>query len=111
MTVDQVIDASSQLKALGDPSRLILARLLIAGSFNVTELTRVLDAGQSTVSRNLRILVDADLLASRREGRLVFYTWRTDLAQSGLDLQDWVASHVPAIDGASTGSLGRASGA
>ncbi len=100
VTVDQVIDASSQLKALGDPSRLILARLLIAGSFNVTELTRVLDAGQSTVSRNLRILVDADLLASRREGRLVFYTWRTDLAQSGLDLQDWVASHVPAIDGA-----------
>jgi len=100
MSVDDVTGASSQLKALGDPSRLVLARLLIAGSFNVTELTRILDVGQSTVSRNLRILVDANLLSSRREGRLVFYTWRTDLAQSGLDLQDWVATHVPTVDGA-----------
>ncbi len=97
MVVVKSIDPSSQLKALGDPSRMILARLLTAGSFNVTELTKVLDAGQSTVSRNLRILVDAGLLASRREGRLVFYTWRTDLEQSGLDLQHWVCSHGPAL--------------
>lgn len=98
MAMVNPIDPSSQLKALGDPVRLLLARLLIAGSFNVTELTRVLNTGQSTMSRNLRILVDAGLLASRREGRLIFYAWRTDLGQSGLALHHWVASHAPALD-------------
>jgi len=92
-----MIDPSSQLKALGDPGRLQLARLLLAGSFNVTELTRILGVGQSTVSRNLRILADAALLAGRREGRLVFYTWRTDLGPAGLDLRRWVAGHGPEL--------------
>ena len=97
MAVNEEQSASSQLKALGDPARLQLARLLIAGSFNVSELIRVLGAGQSTVSRNLRILMDAGLLASRREGRLIYYAWRTDLSDSALDLQLWVAAHSPSL--------------
>ena len=95
MTTDYVIDPSVQLKSLSDSGRLLLARLLLAGSFNVTELTRILDVAQSTVSRNLRILVDAGLLAGRREGRLVFYTWRTDLAAAARDLRRWVTEYSP----------------
>jgi len=97
MASEHAVEPSSQLKALADPGRLLLARLLLAGSFNVTELTQIHGAGQSTVSRNLRILVDAGLLAGRREGRLVFYTWRTDLSPAGLDLQRWVAGHSPEL--------------
>ncbi len=98
MATGYAVDPSVQLKSLSDSGRLLLARLLLAGSFNVTELTRILAVAQSTVSRNLRILVDAGLLAGRREGRLVFYTWRTDLAAPARDLRRWVTEYSSDLD-------------
>ncbi|MCP4868376.1 MAG: metalloregulator ArsR/SmtB family transcription factor [Proteobacteria bacterium] len=91
--------AVTLLKALADPGRLLLARVLSLGTFNVSELTEIADAGQSTVSRNLKILVDAGLLSSRREGRTVYYAWRRDLAPAAASLRTWVEAHGPAIEG------------
>jgi len=90
--------AASLLKAIADPGRLQLGRLLCEGAFNVSELTRILGVGQSTVSRNVRILVDAGLLSGRREGRLVFYAWRNDLEPSRAALQLWIQEHGPLLD-------------
>ena len=87
-------DAVSMLKALADPGRLLLARLLLEGTLNVTELTEVLDARQSTVSRHLRILLDAGLLQDRREGRLVFYGWGNELPLAAAQLKGWVATNA-----------------
>jgi len=89
----------SLLKALADPGRLLLARVLSLGTFNVTELTEIVAAGQSTVSRNLKILVDAGLLSSRREGRTVYYGWGRDLTPAATDLRAWVDLHGPTIEG------------
>ncbi len=93
------MSAATLLKSLADPGRLLLARVLTLGTFNVSELTDVVDAGQSTISRNLKILVDAGLLISRREGRTVYYAWRRDLTDAGAALRDWVERHGPAIEG------------
>jgi ArsR family transcriptional regulator len=87
------------LKSLADPGRLLLARVLVVGTFNVTELTEIAAAGQSTVSRNLKILVDAGLLVSRREGRTIYYAWRRDLTPPAAALRAWVEDHGPTIDG------------
>lgn len=94
-----VNDRVAQLKALADPGRLLLARLLLEGTFNVSEVCEVLAAPQSTTSRHLKILVDAGLVAGRREGRLVFYAWRTDLAPAAAELRSWVLSHGPEPSG------------
>ncbi len=92
-------DPTVLLKALADPGRLLLARVLALGSFNVGELTGIVEAGQSTVSRNLRILGDAGLLTSRREGRVVWYAWSRDLRAAEASLRTWVESFGPAVDG------------
>jgi len=83
------------LKALADPGRLLLARLLLEGAFNVTELTDILDARQSTISRHLRILVDAGLAQGRREGRQVFYAWTSGLPPVAPQMKSWVSYHGP----------------
>ena len=88
-------DGALLLKALADPGRLAVARLLLSGTFNVGELTDILGVGQSTASRNLRILVDAGLLDVRKEGRQSWYSWKAGLEAPQRGLKDWVALHAP----------------
>jgi ArsR family transcriptional regulator len=56
------------LKAVADASRLRIVGILSRGTFSVAELTEILGIGQSTVSKHLRILVEAGLVAVRRAG-------------------------------------------
>ena len=60
-------------KALADDTRLRLLHILYRHELNVNELVSVLDMGQSRISRHLKILSEAGLLASRRDGLWVFY--------------------------------------
>lgn len=65
-------------KALGDPTRLRLLRTLAVGPFHVNELVAILGAGQSTVSRHLRLLAEADLVACRRTRTWAYYSLAKD---------------------------------
>ncbi|MEG6592433.1 metalloregulator ArsR/SmtB family transcription factor, partial [Desulfovibrio sp. 1188_IL3213] len=60
-------------KALSDETRLRLIHILLHYELSVNELVRILDMGQSRVSRHLKILTEAGLLTSRRDGLWVFY--------------------------------------
>lgn len=65
---------SELLKAIAHPARMeIIARLKVDGC-NVSEIQRNLGLPQSTVSQHLRILRNAGILSSRREGTKVCYT-------------------------------------
>lgn len=59
-------------KALGDPTRLRIARLLGAMELAVGELAQVLGQSQPRVSRHVGILCEAGLAERRREGSWVF---------------------------------------
>jgi ArsR family transcriptional regulator len=59
-------------KALGDPTRLRIARLLGAMELAVGELAQVLGQSQPRVSRHVGILCDSGLAERRREGSWVF---------------------------------------
>lgn len=61
-------------KALGDETRLRLMLILMRYELNVNELVYILGMGQSRVSRHLKILTEAGLLQSRRDGLWVFYS-------------------------------------
>lgn len=61
-------------KALADETRLRLLRILSSGSFNVQELTSILNISQSTISHHLKILQAANLASSLKQGTWVFYT-------------------------------------
>jgi ArsR family transcriptional regulator len=61
------------IKALADPSRLRLVAVLTRGEFTVQELTAILGMGQSRISRHLKILTDAGILAVQRQGTWAYY--------------------------------------
>ena len=63
----------TRFKALADATRLRILDVLRLASFNVGELCAILDMGQSRISRHLRILQEADLLRSRRDGTWIYY--------------------------------------
>ena len=60
-------------KALSDETRLRLVHILLHYELSVNELVSILGMGQSRVSRHLKILTEAGLLTSRRDGLWVFY--------------------------------------
>jgi ArsR family transcriptional regulator len=66
--------ASELFRALGDPTRLRIVRLLRAMELTVGELAQVLGQSQPRVSRHVKILIDARLVERRKEGSWVFLT-------------------------------------
>jgi ArsR family transcriptional regulator len=60
------------LRALADPTRLRIMRLLTRMELAVGELAQVLDQSQPRVSRHIRILAEAGLADRRREGSWVY---------------------------------------
>lgn len=60
------------LRALADPTRLRIMRLLTAMELAVGELAQVLGQSQPRVSRHVKILCDAGLAERRKEGSWVF---------------------------------------
>ncbi len=60
-------------KALADPCRLRLTAVLLSGEFTVQELTRIMGMGQSRISRHLKILSEAGVLAVKRQGTWSYF--------------------------------------
>jgi ArsR family transcriptional regulator len=75
--------SSSLFRLLGDPTRLRLLRLLAQDRFNVSELTGILGATQSNVSRHLGLLKDAALIREEREAGFVYYRIADDARTNG----------------------------
>jgi len=70
------------LSALADPTRCRMLLLLEGHELTVSELCAVLQLPQSTVSRHLKTLADADLVNSRRDGTSRYYTLAIDRASA-----------------------------
>ena len=61
------------LRALSDSTRLRIMAILEGDELSVNELQDITKMGQSRISTHLRLLQDAGLLHSRREGKRTFY--------------------------------------
>lgn len=66
-------EASSMLRALSNPSRLMLLCHLVGGEKSVGELEEALGLGQAYVSQQLARLRSEGLVAATREGRVMRY--------------------------------------
>ncbi|PKU26598.1 ArsR/SmtB family transcription factor [Telmatospirillum siberiense] len=60
-------------KAVADPSRVRILKLLEGGELCVCQVTAVLDLAPATVSKHLAMLKIAGLLQQRRDGKWVYY--------------------------------------
>ena len=70
---EQSEDLAALCKASGDPLRLNVLRALASDSFGVLELAQIFAIGQSGMSHHLKVLAQAGLVATRREGNAIFY--------------------------------------
>ena len=62
-----------RFRALGDPLRVRVLDLLRDQELSVSVLAEQLGAGQQNVSKHLAVLVDAGMLARRKNGTHVYY--------------------------------------
>ena len=60
-------------RALSDANRIRILKMLQHGPLCVCEVTAVLQLANSTVSKHLSILRDADLILDKKEGKWVNY--------------------------------------
>lgn len=79
MMAQDLEDMLTALRGAGEETRLRILALLSHGELAVAELTQILDQSQPRVSRHLRLLAQAGLIARRREGAWAFFR----LAQDG----------------------------
>jgi DNA-binding transcriptional ArsR family regulator len=66
------------MKAAGDPTRTRILKLLEGGGLCVCQVQAVLGLAPSTVSRHLKILRQAGLVADRRDGKWIEYALAGD---------------------------------
>lgn len=93
---EQVIRASEFLKALANPSRLMILCLLNQRELSVSELEEQLNLRQPTLSQQLARLREDDLVATRREGKQIFYRLASEEVRRTIALLDELFCSAPA---------------
>ena len=73
-------------KALADPTRREILRLLRGGERTAGELARHFDMTRPSMSHHFTVLKQADLIASRREGQQIYYFLNTTVVEDLLTL-------------------------
>ena len=83
---------NSAFKAIADPARREILRLLRAGEMTAGDLAGHFDMSKPTMSHHFAVLADADLITRRREGQTIWYGLNTtvlhDVLAWMLDLTD-----------------------
>ena len=74
-------------KALTDPTRREILRLLSRGEMTAGQLTERFDMTKPSMSHHFSVLKEADLITSRRDGQQIIYSLNTTVIQ---DLIAWL---------------------
>jgi len=69
-------------KALGDPIRLQMMRALQSGPLSVSDLALLLETELANVSHHLRVLYNAGLVTTERDGKFIYYSLCKDVLKS-----------------------------
>ena len=79
---------SQIFKALGNETRLKIIETLMIKEHNVSDLTRISNKDQTTVSRHLSTLVNAKIIKQKRLGRNIYYSI------IDTEMKDWLESTI-----------------
>jgi len=74
-------------KALADPTRREILRLLGSGEKSAGDLSQRFDMSKPSMSHHFSVLKDAGLILSRRDGTNIYYSLNTTVLQ---DVVTWV---------------------
>ncbi len=74
MSDEAVNMVAARFKLLSESIRLRILQSLESGRLSVSDLADAVDTSQPNVSKHLKLLQDAGLVARRQEGNSVYYT-------------------------------------
>ena len=69
-----IVELSSFFKICGDPTRMKILYALFATEMCVCDIAGLLGMTMSSISHQLRVLKQARMVSSRKEGQMVFYS-------------------------------------
>lgn len=75
---------NSAFKAIADPARREILRLLRAGEMRAGDLAGHFDMSKPTMSHHFAVLFEADLITRRRDGQTIWYGLNTTVLQDVL---------------------------
>jgi DNA-binding transcriptional ArsR family regulator len=87
--------SNAAFKALADPTRREILRLLRRGEMTAGDLAERFDMTKPTMSHHFSVLKEADLLSSRREGQTIWYGLNTTVVQ---DVMAWAMDLIRGED-------------
>ena len=82
---EELYDLAELFKVFGDSTRIRILYVLFESELCVCDLSEILRMTQSAVSHQLKILKNARLVKSRREGKQVFYSLADDHVRTMID--------------------------
>ena len=83
ISTDHVLNA---LRAAGEPTRLRLLALLAEGERSVSDLEAFLGIRQPTLSQQLAVLREENLVATRRDGKAIYYRLASQETKQVIDM-------------------------
>ena len=78
MSEDSMFSIAELFRVFGDSTRIKILCALFEQERNVTEICELVGMSQSAISHQLRLLKQADLVSSRREGKTMVYALADD---------------------------------
>lgn len=73
MSEDALALIANRFRVLSDPMRLKILHTLGNAEMNVSELVEATRAGQANISKHLGLMLDAEIVARRKDGLNSFY--------------------------------------
>jgi ArsR family transcriptional regulator len=73
---------SELFKAVGDPMRLEILRMLTGKELCVCDIMNALPVSQPTISHHLKVLKYAGLVSDRKDGKWVYYRLNAEAVKS-----------------------------
>ena len=90
LELEQMHSAADQacklMKVLSNPDRLMILCQLSKGELRVGEIEEILGIEQPTLSQQLTVLRDEDLVATRREGKSIYYQVKSPKALAVIEI-------------------------
>jgi DNA-binding transcriptional ArsR family regulator len=97
------VSIANAYRALGDPTRREILRLLREGDLPAGDLARHFEISWPSVSRHLRVLETAGLVTSRRRGGHIIYSLQTSVLEDiATEIADMAGIGRPAVPGRAT---------
>lgn len=81
-----IADLSDMFKIFGDQTRVKILMALESGELCVCDIAAVMNMSQSAISHQLRVLKQSNIVKTRREGKVVYYSISDDHVKEIFDI-------------------------